>query len=128
MQKRLQFFTFGVFIGVILVLIFFKNRILASNYFSKKQLISEIQTKTIIIESSLTRKQMNNLGLNKMFVKDSIFRKGEINFNESKPKKKPCGLYKIYYPKSTKKYGVSFEKCTNKIKILNIYITKQLKN
>ena len=106
MGKRLRLFSFGLLLGVIIVFLMFGQRELSCNVMPNNRVLTEVRTKKIELSDSV-KIALKTFGLNEKFIFDEFFYEGEIDFQESEPRKKPCSEYIIFY----KNYQLHFSKC-----------------
>lgn len=107
--RRLSFFLFGAFLGILLICIFFGKRAFFEGYFPNKRVLNSIKKKEIIFEfkkSELAPDLELYHDLN--FIKNTLLEKGEIDFSKSHSRKKPFPIYLIVYRKSKENKPLHF--------------------
>lgn len=110
-MRKIKFFLLGLVPG--LVLVFFilnKKGASCSGYLPNSRVIAETLSKKMIYSSAFSKEMVDNK-IDEKFLKDSIIKNGEIDFDQSKAQKKPCPEYVLIYPKKNPKYEVRFDKC-----------------
>lgn len=108
---RFRYYSIGLVLGIFFVFIFFSQRMRCSQFLPNGRVLAEIQTKTIVIKDSLIYKELKRNNQSYQPFLDSMLQFGKINFEESEPRKKPCGNYVLYY----KGYKLRFTKCSKDV-------------
>ncbi len=117
--KRLRFFGFGIILGSLLsVILFGPEKFSCAGYLPEGRVLAELQTKKwdndSIISAKLKEHSMDNT-----FIKDSLLTQATINFEQSSPREKPCGMYSIYYPKKNARFHFTVSKCDSSAQIIS---------
>jgi hypothetical protein len=119
-MRKLRFFLTGLVPGLLIVFfILNKKGASCSGYLPNSRVIAETLSKDFAYSEDF-KTQMKLLNLNEAFLKDSILKKGEINFDKSKAQQQPCSQYYLTSPEKNAVYEVTFEKCKNEAKFLTL--------
>ncbi len=117
--KRLRFFGFGIILGSILsVIMFGPEKFSCSGYLPEGRVLAELQTKKWSNDSIIS-KELSHFNIDNEFIKDSILTLSSINFEESEPRKKPCSIYSVYYPKKNARFHFTISKCDSSAHIIS---------
>ena len=91
--KRLRFFGIGVAIGLVLVYFMFGKRDIRCSYFPNSRVLNDLRQKELVFSpTALCQKEC--LALDSLDIKQ-LFAAGSIQFDESEPRKEPCGEYEL---------------------------------
>lgn len=115
LYRRLFFYLLGVFLGLGLVFIFFGKRKFSCNIIPNERVLTELKTKRIIWEPTLNNHRQKKL-FSDSYLKDSVFSKGSINFEESEAQREPHPRYVLFF----KNFKFKIEKKRDCLIILDI--------
>lgn len=122
-RERLKFYIIGFLAGIMLVVLFFGKRSSCKNYVTafmpNERVLTEIQSMPITYSEEAIN-QIENTATDTAYINQVIFRKGNIDFDNSEPRAKPCGKYLISHSDSTKTINVNFKKCKRETIVQNI--------
>ncbi len=120
--RRLRYYLLGFFAGSIMVFMIFGRRSSCKNYvrdyLPNGRVLQEVQHKPIQYSEGV-EKFISENNIDSAFLNRTIMTEGEINFEDSEPRKKPCGYYKMTYKDSLL---IEFEKCKDFSTIEKIYV------
>ncbi|MBV7441719.1 hypothetical protein KRX57_09825 [Weeksellaceae bacterium TAE3-ERU29] len=123
LRRRFKFYGLGILGGTFLVILFFGRRSscrdYVKNYMPNGRVLSEVDFLPKEYEPKVIEK-LGVLNIDTAFVNQKILKKGEIDFERSAPREKPCGLYILNYTDSTYNVEVNFKKCKDKVVIQDI--------
>ena len=91
--KRIGFYLIGVSLGCIVVLFIWKGKDVSFDYGPDARTLKTIRKKTILY-SEQAKKLMGEMSIDTMAV-NHILHTGDVKFNKSEPRKKPCAEYFI---------------------------------
>jgi hypothetical protein len=121
--KRLGFFLFGLSIGLVFLVFFFKNKAKETGtefcYFPNCRVLKDLRSKGYSYSDEVS--QMIASGSTDSLKIKAFFLYGEVDFENSDTKSKPCKTYKIDY--ETKEKGeqtLTVINCPTKIMIQKI--------
>lgn len=115
LYRRLFFYLLGVFLGLGLVFIFFGKRKFSCNIFPNERVLTELKTKKIIWQPTANNHKLRN-SFSDSYLKDSVFFKGSINFEESEAQREPYPRYVLLF----KDFRFKIEKRRDCLIILDI--------
>ncbi|QWX85355.1 DUF4258 domain-containing protein [Cellulophaga sp. HaHaR_3_176] len=121
--KRLGFFLFGLSIGLIFLAFFLKNKAKETGaefcYFPNCRVLKDLRSKSYSYSDDISAKIANG-EIDSLYIKN-FFLNGEVDFDNSDTKSKPCKTYVIeneIEDKPTQRLTVT--NCTDKIVIQTI--------
>ena len=110
-MRKIKFFLIGMVPGLLLVFfILNKKGASCSGYLPNSRVIAETLSKKMVYSPEFS-KEMENQKIDEKFLKDSIIKKGSVDFDQSQAQKKPCPEYVLTYPSKDPRYEIRFEKC-----------------
>lgn len=90
---RLKYYLIGVILGVIAVYFMFGNRDFQCSYFPNDRVLNDLRSKELVFsETAECTKTCLKLDSNDVH---QILVAGAVSFNESEPRKEPCGEYEL---------------------------------
>ena len=123
LRKRFKFYGMGVLLGTFFVILLFGRRSscrdYVKNYMPNGRVLSEVDFLPKEYSPKVIDK-LEILNIDTAFVNQKILKEGEIDFERSAPREKPCGLYILNYTDSTYNVEVNFKKCKDKVVIQDI--------
>ena len=123
LRKRFKFYGMGVLLGTFFVVLLFGRRSscrdYVKNYMPNGRVLSEVDFLPKEYSPKVIDK-LEILNIDTAFVNQKILKEGEIDFERSAPREKPCGLYILNYTDSTYNVEVNFKKCKDKVVIQDI--------
>lgn len=122
-KERLKFYLLGLIGGLFLVMVFFGRRSSCRNgirdYLPNGRVLAEIKTLPILY-SNEALSTMQQLNIDTAYIQQKILVEGDINFDRSDARKKPCSDYIINYQDSLRHIEMNFEKCKSNVLIKSI--------
>lgn len=116
--QRIGYYLGGFSLGLIILAFFLNGKKTSCAYSPEARVLKNINTKKIFYSQDFIEKinvmQIDTLGLGE------IIKNGDINFSNSKPRQKPCGIYIIQGLLKTKDTYLTVENCDSISKINNI--------
>lgn len=109
-------FGFGFLLGIFLLLIMFGNRDFScvGNYFPDGRVINDIKNKKITFSTKIPAEYKKLTDTT--YFKTIFLQKASVQFNESEPRKEPCGEYWI----TNDTIRVLIKNCREQAEILDI--------
>lgn len=119
-MRKLKFFLIGLLPGILIVFfILNKKGASCSGYLPNARVIAETLSKNQVYSPAFAE-EMINLKVDEKFLKDSIIKNGEVDFDQSKAQQKPCPEYILNYPGKNPRYEIRFEKCKDDAKFSSL--------
>ena len=120
--KRLGFFLFGLSIGIVFLVFFFKNKAKEPGtefcYLPNCRVLKDLRSKSYSysneVTSMLASGEIDSLEIKAFFIN------GDVDFNNSDTKSKPCKIYLINQEIDDKEQTLKVTNCLNKIVIESI--------
>tara|TARA_R110000868_G_scaffold4211_13_gene26632 strand:+ start:36745 stop:37122 length:378 start_codon:yes stop_codon:yes gene_type:complete len=120
--KRLGFFLFGLSIGIVFLVFFFKNKAKETGtefcYLPNCRVLKDLRSKSYSysneVTSMLASGEIDSLEIKAFFIN------GDVDFNNSDTKSKPCKIYLINQEIDDKEQTLKVTNCLNKIVIESI--------
>lgn len=92
--KRFGFYLIGVALGSIGVLFFWKQKKVEFDYLPNARVLKNIRVKKRVFSKEAKNIIENNNGIDSLAI-SQILRSGNVNFDKSFPRKKPCAEFYI---------------------------------
>lgn len=116
--QRIGYYLGGFSIGLVILAFFLNGKKTSCSYGPESRVIKNINSKNILYSENII-----NL-INKKVVDSSdisyILKKGDINFSESKPRQKPCGVYIIEGVFNDKEVNLTVQNCDSTATLQNL--------
>tara|TARA_R110002050_G_scaffold16019_2_gene49081 strand:- start:180313 stop:180690 length:378 start_codon:yes stop_codon:yes gene_type:complete len=120
--KRLGFFLFGLSIGIVFLVFFFKNKAKETGtefcYLPNCRVLKDLRSKSYSysdeVTSMLASGEIDSLEIKAFFIN------GDVDFKNSDTKSKPCKIYLINQEIDDKEQTLKVTNCPNKIVIESI--------
>ncbi|WP_298499291.1 hypothetical protein [uncultured Algibacter sp.] len=116
--QRIGYYLGGFSIGLIILAFFLNGKKTSCSYGPESRVIKNINSKNILYSENII-----NL-INKKVIDSSdisyILKKGDINFSESKPRQKPCGVYIIEGIFNDKEVILTVQNCDSTATLQNL--------
>ena len=119
-MKKLKFYLIGLVPGILLVMfVLNKKGVNCSGYLPNQRVIAESITKDFVYSEQVKTVMQQNQITDEV-LKDSLFVKGEIDFEKSHAQKEPCPDYYLITPEKNPQYEITFEKCKENVTITSL--------
>lgn len=116
-MKKLATYLLGVGLGVVVVYFMFGDRTdIQCNYFPNDRVLYDLRLKDLEIDEELALKIQGNTILDSVI--DWTLVRGRVDFENSEPRKEPCGYYLIKLKEPA--FQLKFENCDSTVKVLSI--------
>ncbi len=121
---RIGYYLGGFSLGLIILAFFFSGKKTSCAYFPEARVLKNINLKSYTLsqkaQESLTTLQLDTIAVN------NVLKNGDIDFNESQPRKEPCAEYAIYgqTPKE-QSLKIILENCEEKVLIKDVSLAKE---
>ena len=108
--KRLRFYSIGLSIGVVLVLLFFGPRAIQCSYFPNSRALEEAKIYPMSFSES-AQQTIAAEGIDTIFLKNEIFKKSKVtNLGTDEVRETPCRTYRAEY-REEKKFDLVYQIC-----------------
>lgn len=107
--QRIGYYLGGFSLGLIILAFFLSGKKTSCSYGPDARVLKNINSKRIIY--SLDVNKAINKKLTDTAEISTILKKGDINFSESNPRQKPCGLYQVEGEVNNKSIQLTVENC-----------------
>ncbi|WP_147676915.1 DUF4258 domain-containing protein [Algibacter pacificus] len=118
--QRIGYYLGGFSMGLIILAFFLNGKKTSCSYGPDARVLKNINSKTIVYNSVISEFISNNV-IDSMGIR-SILKKGDINFSESDPRHKPCGVYLVEGELNEKDIILTVENCADTATITNLQI------
>lgn len=121
---RIGYYLGGFSLGLIILAFFFSGKKTSCAYFPEARVLKNINLKSYTLsqkaQESLTQLQLDTVAVN------SVLKNGDIDFDESQPRKEPCGEYAVYGQTSKEKaLKIILENCEEKVLIKEVSLARE---
>ncbi|WP_299214014.1 DUF4258 domain-containing protein [uncultured Dokdonia sp.] len=121
---RVGYYLGGFSLGLIILAFFFSGKKTSCAYFPEARVLKNINLKPYTLsrkaQESLTQLQLDTVAINQ------VLQKGDIDFDESQPRKEPCGEYAVYGDTQKElKLKIVLENCEEKVFIKEVSKAKE---
>lgn len=121
---RIGYYLGGFSLGLIILAFFFSGKKTSCAYFPEARVLKNINLKSYTLsrkaQESLTQLQLDTVAIN------SVLKNGDIDFNESQPRKEPCGEYAVYGQTSKEQsLKIILENCEENVLIKEVFLEKE---
>lgn len=121
--RRFKFFGLGALAGIFLVVLFFGRRNSCKNYIRdympNGRVLAEVKFLPIKYDPQ-AMEDLKNLKIDTAYINQKALVDGDIDFDLSDQRHKPCGQYVLYYKDSLKNVEINFKKCKKEVVILSV--------
>ena len=119
-MRKLKFYLIGLIPGLLFVFFILNQKgASCSGYLPNSRVIAETLSKDFTYSADF-QQNMQTMRISEQYLKDSIITRGEIDFDRSKAQQKPCPYYLLQSPKNAPKFELTFTKCKDEVKFLNL--------
>ena len=120
--QRIGYYLGGFSIGLVILAFFLNGKKTSCSYGPDSRVLKNINSKKLIysqnISTLLDNKTVDSAAIN------YILKKGDINFSESNPREKPCGVYTIEGMHNDNEVTLTVENCDSIATVLKLIIDK----
>lgn len=120
--QRIGYYLGGFSIGLVILAFFLNGKKTSCSYGPDARVLKNINSKTIIYNSVISELISNNV-IDSIGIR-TVLKKGDINFSESDPRLKPCGVYLVEGELDDKEVFLTVENCAETATITNLLIEK----
>ncbi len=120
--QRLGFFGSGLFLGIIVLIVFLAGKKTSCDYGPNARVLKDIRTKEQLV-SAKAKTQLNSLRLDTGAINTTL-KKGKVNFSESNTKLDSCKVYVIYGKEELVSIKFTFKNCNEKATLLTVETSK----
>jgi hypothetical protein len=120
--QRIGYYLGGFSMGLIILAFFLNGKKTSCSYGPDARVLKNINSKKIIYSSSVSRYVSNNL-IDSIAIQN-VLKKGDINFSNSDPRKKPCGIYFVEGDYKRTEVILTIENCDSIATIKDLKIEK----
>ncbi|MGX1023704.1 hypothetical protein [Flavobacterium sp. CS20] len=119
LKKRILYFAVGLSIGLVFVKIIFDKKDVSFDYLPEDRVLKTIRTKQRVFDDKALlffHQQNIDTSLIQSFLTD-----GNVNFNKSQQRKKPCNFYYIESKYQEDKLALNIKNCDTLVTIQNTF-------
>jgi hypothetical protein len=116
--QRIGYYLGGFSLGLIILAFFLNGKKTSCSYGLDARVLKNIRLKKLVYSNNSQSELINN-NLDSVAI-NYILRKGDINFSDSKPREKPCGIYNVEGEFNDKDYVLTIENCDSIATIMAI--------
>jgi len=120
MLKRVGYYLVGVALGSIIVLFVWKGKDVSFPYGPNARTLRSIQKKQIEYSSS-AELIMNKAAIDTTYIQ-AVILSGDVNFDKSKPRLKPCAEYFISGSHKEKNIDIYVKRCDSIATIQTVWV------
>jgi hypothetical protein len=120
--QRIGYYLGGFSIGLIILAFFLNGKKASCSYGPDARVLKNINSKKLVFNSTISEYISNNL-IDSLGIQN-VLRKGDINFSESDPRKKPCGIYFVEGEFNDNDVVLTVENCDSIATIKDLKIEK----
>ena len=120
--QRIGYYLGGFSIGLILLAFFLSGKKTSCSYGPDARVLKNINSKTLVFNSFIYESISNKL-IDSLQIK-TILKTGDINFSDSDPRHKPCGIYAVEGELNDEDIILTVENCDSTATITNFKIEK----
>ena len=106
---RIGYYLGGLSMGIVILVFFLTGKKASCSYLPEARVLKNINSKTIkyseSVLSAIAEKNLDSLAVN------TILLTGDVDFSESKARKKPCGIYNIKGKINDQEIALTVENC-----------------
>ncbi|XCF05086.1 hypothetical protein ABI125_10155 [Tamlana crocina] len=118
--QRIGYYLGGFAIGLVLLAFFLSGKKTSCSYGPEARVLKNINTKKIIFSpevlNSLSKHALDSTSI------QTIFKKGDINFSKSEPRKEPCAEYLIEGELKNEQILLTVENCDSTATVTNLNV------
>lgn len=114
LRQRFLRFLIGFSIGSLMVVFFLNKKSAKCNYLPNDRVIGEIEFRPKKYSENVLQ-FLKEAQLDTTYVLTKIVPNGEIDFEASQPRKKPCGEYLMYSETEKGNFQLKFTKCRDHV-------------
>lgn len=120
--QRIGYYLGGFSIGLVILAFFLNGKKTSCSYGPDSRVLKNINSKKLVYSPNVSA-LLNNNSLDSTDI-NYILKKGDINFSESTPRQKPCGVYAVEGTHNDDEITLTVENCDSTATILNLIIQK----
>jgi len=121
---RIGYYLGGFSLGLIILAFFFSGKKTSCAYFPEARVLKNINLKPYTL-SQKAKESLIQLQLDTVAV-TSVLNNGDIDFDESEPRKEPCGEYAMYGQTAKEQsLKIILENCEEKVLIKEVSLAKE---
>lgn len=118
--QRIGYYLGGFSMGLIILAFFLNGKKTSCSYGPESRVLKNITTKKLLYtNSSIEDLKVKAVDTN---IIRAVLRKGDINFSESNPRNKPCGIYLVEAELNNQDVFFTIENCDSIATITNFKI------
>jgi len=118
--QRIGYYLGGFSLGLIILAFFLNGKKTSCSYGPDARVLKNINSKTIVY-SAVISELISNHVIDSIGIR-TILKKGDINFSDSDPRHKPCGVYAVEGELDEKEVVLTVENCADTATITNLQI------
>lgn len=118
--QRIGYYLGGFSMGLIILAFFLNGKKTSCSYGPESRVLKNITTKKLLY-TSFSIEALKNKSVDTAVIR-SVLRKGDINFSESNPRNKPCGIYLVEAELDNQDVLFTIENCDSIATITNFKI------
>jgi len=107
--QRIGYYLGGFSMGLIILAFFLNGKKTSCSYGPDARVLKNINSKKLVYSTTISKYISNNL-IDSLGIK-TVLKKGDINFSDSDPRKKPCGIYFVEGDYKENKIILTVENC-----------------
>lgn len=118
--QRIGYYLGGFSLGLIILAFFLNGKKTSCSYGPDARVLKNINSKTIVYNAVISELISNHV-IDSIGIR-TILKKGDINFSDSDPRHKPCGVYAVEGELDEKEVVLTVENCADTATITNLQI------
>lgn len=116
--KKLLYYGFGVFLGILAVNFFWDQKDIKMTYFPSARILHDFNKKELKYKPEAV-KQLNEFSISKVTIEEKI-EAGTFDAELLNRDAKPCKTYRLISDFQSKTYNFTFENCDSIVTLLNV--------
>jgi len=116
--QRIGYYLGGFSLGLIILAFFLNGKKTSCSYGPDSRVLKNITSKKLLY-TNVSKEVLKNKVIDTNLI-PSILKKGDINFSESNPRHKPCGIYLVESELNERHVLFTIENCDSTATITNI--------
>ncbi len=118
--QRIGYYLGGFSIGLVVLAFFLSGKKTSCSYGPDARVLKNINLKTLNYNQNVL-KLLENKSIDTASIK-FILRKGDVNFSQSNPRVKPCGIYIVEGKYNDNELALQIENCDDVATLLDVKI------
>lgn len=118
--QRIGYYIGGFSIGLVVLTFFLSGKKTSCSYGPDARVLKNINLKTLDYSENISaffeNRVIDTLAIN------NILKKGDINFSDSNPRQKPCGIYMVEGEYNNKEIALKIKNCDKTATVLDLKI------